>query len=227
MDRYALLGKNISHSKSPEIYKRLLQSIEYDLLDISNEADIPSVEQLFVRYKGINITSPYKKHFVNEVKLTPVAQKLMAINCLARKGKDVWGENTDYPAVRDILKRFYQIYPNLNVAILGDGVMSKVTCLALTELNIPYELFSRKTVKCFDQLNFSDVKAGTKALIINTCSRDYTFKGELNSQSIFWDFNYNFDNHTKIIPSKVSLYMDGTELLLLQANYAVAFWSDF
>ena len=40
--KLALLGKGISHSKSPEIYRRLISgSVQYDLLDVANEADIP------------------------------------------------------------------------------------------------------------------------------------------------------------------------------------------
>ena len=226
MDKYGLVGKNISHSRSPEIYKNLLVNIEYDLLDYSNEKDIPSASELLSQYKGINITSPYKEHFLNEVKLTPIADKLKAINCLTSKNNEMWGENTDYLAVLEILKRMKQHYPDLFVTILGDGVMSRVTILALTELRMPWEIFSRKKVDCFSRLNLSAVKPNSTSLIINTCSRDFIFAGELNPNSIFWDYNYNFEMHSKLIPPMVTEYIDGAEMLKLQAQYAVAFWSD-
>lgn len=228
MRKLALLGKNIQHSKSPEIYKDLISpDIQYDLLDYKNESDIPTVEELMHLYEGINITSPYKKVFLNDVILNHNAEKIGAINCLKRSGDKIYAENTDYMAIIDILDSFKKSEGNLTVAILGDGVMSKVTQVALTELSIPWEFFSRKKTSGFAQLNLEKIYKEKKQtlLTINTCAREFVFSGKLPKESIFWDYNYFFEAHSSTIPSKVRLYHDGLSMLLKQAEYAVVFWS--
>ncbi len=105
MNRFALIGKDISHSRSPEMYRKLIsQDIMYDLLDYCNESEIPSAAKLLNQYDGINITSPYKKHFIAQVELSAIAKEIGAINCLKMREGRLFGENTDYFSVFEILK---------------------------------------------------------------------------------------------------------------------------
>ena len=225
MHRFALVGKNIQHSKSPEIYRRLISpAITYDLLDYSNEKDIPAAKELLEKYDGINITSPYKKHFQDQVALTDSAKKTGAINCLRKKNGILEGDNTDYKAIVDILSAFKKQRQNLEVVILGDGVMSRVTQIALDEVLLSYKTYSRKMTKDFDQLNLESLPS--ENLIINTCAREFVFRGKIHPKSIFWDFNYAFPEHASTLPAQISLYLDGLSMLERQAQYAVAFWSE-
>lgn len=229
MNKLALIGKNISHSRSPEMYRKLIStSIDYTLLDFNSPDDIPKARDLMAIYEGINITSPYKKHFLSEVKLTRNALEIGAINCLKKEGEDIVGENTDYLAILDILQRLEKDYGELDIVVLGDGVMSVAVQVALKKMNIKYEVLSRKITQHFDQLNLADHFKNSKArsLIINACARDFIFHGKLPINAIFWDFNYNFEQQEKIVSPKVSVYMDGLEMLERQAVYAVAFWSN-
>lgn len=229
MNRFALVGKNIAHSKSPEIYRRLISpSIQYDLLDYSDKESIPALSDLFKNYDGINITSPYKEHFLSQIELTEKAGSIGAINCLKKMDGKFLGDNTDYYAVVDGLKSLFEKYGEMRVIILGDGVMSRVAQLALKDLNQTVEVYSRKLTDNFTQLNFGKNNSGIsiKPLIINACSRDFVFTGNLPPESVFWDFNYNFTPHSSQIPAKVHQYLDGYEMLERQAFYAVAFWSN-
>lgn len=222
MHRYALIGKNISHSQSPQIYRKLIhEQIKYDLLDYPGENEIPSAQDLFKIYDGINITSPYKKHFLNQVELSGPAKLIGAINCMKKFDGKIFAENTDFPAVVDLLKRYLE-KDNFEVVILGDGVMAKLTTLALKHLNKDFKQYSRKTVEHFALLNLLD---HDRQLIINTCARDYIFQGKVTSNSIFWDYNYSNPKQEFALKGKVQKYVDGLELLHLQAQYAVAFWS--
>lgn len=222
MHRLALIGKNIAHSRSPSIYRKLIgPHIVYDLLDYSSSAEIPPLPELAKAYDGINITSPYKKHFFNDVTLTPNAKKLGAINCLKFKTGQIVGENTDYLAIVDILRKYHFNQPEMNVCLLGDGVMSRVTSYALKHLNINFDIKSRKTTESFSRLNLLGFN-----LIINTCAREFIFNGTISSESLFWDFNYSHHEQETAIRSLGATYVDGLELLELQAQYAVAFWSD-
>lgn len=228
MIKLALIGKNIQHSLSPSIYQNFYgDKIAYDLLDYSSENEIPAVEALFRTYSGINITSPYKKHFIDSIELTENARALGAVNVLKKEGEKILGENTDFLAILDILERWQKQYGDLKVALLGDGVMAGVTEVALKRLNIKYDHFSRRKSPDFNQLNVEvavRLKKDETLLVINTCSRDYVFGGNLPPKSLFWDYNYNFLPH-KRLSGEIHLYADGLEMLELQAQYAVAFWS--
>lgn len=231
MHKLALVGKSIQHSRSPDIYKKLIGTlIQYDLLDYQHPNEIPSVDTLFKEYIGISITSPYKKHFLAQVHLSKMAQKLGAINCLVKRGDEIWGENTDYLAIVEILSRYKNKFGNLAVIILGDGVMSHVTQLALSEQNIDHKVYSRKTCsdlsklnlkECFDQ----DFKNSPRPIIINTCAREFIFRGICPENALFWDYNYEFSPHQEAIPKLVHTYVDGMEMLTIQAQCALAFWS--
>lgn len=229
MNRFALLGKNIAHSKSPEIYRRLISpTIQYDLLDYQKVEDIPSLETLFRDYGGVNITSPYKEHFLKKVFLSEKASEVGAINCLKMVEGKFYGENTDYFAVLDGLNSLLENFEFSTIVILGDGVMSRVAKAALGELNRSAFQFSRKLTEGFNQLDLSQLSSeqNGRVLVINTCSRDFIFSGILPSDAIFWDFNYNFPSHMQQIPPKVHRYIDGYEMLERQAFYAVSFWSN-
>ncbi len=229
MNKFALVGRDISHSRSPEIYRKLISpSVEYDLLDYKNPSDIPSAESLLNLYDGINITSPYKKHFLSEIELTKNAKEIGAVNCLKKESDKIIGENTDYLAIVDILKELVEEHQSLAIVILGDGVMSRVVQVALKNLNLDSQILSRKITQDFSHLNLSKFLLGKKGipLVINTCAREYVFAGELPENSLFWDFNYNFPQHSQYFFHKVKKYFDGLDMLERQAFYAVAFWSN-
>lgn len=227
MSKYALLGHHIQHSLSPMLYRELIdENVHYDLIDVSAE-NVPSLSDLSKEYEGINITSPYKEVYFKEVKLTENAKKLGAINCLKFKGQNVFGENTDYLAIVDILKNHQNKYKNLKVILLGDGVMSRVTQVALKELHINFQLFSRKINQNFSSLDFSTVyDKNDFVLIINCCARSYIFTSPLPELGIFWDYNYKFQPHIQRFSKENYNYEDGFEMLKKQAEYAVAFWSN-
>ena len=215
----ALIGKNIQHSKSPEIYKKLLGEMltTFDLLDYAEERDIPKALDLFNKYQGISITSPYKKYFLNEIRLHGCPKDIAGINCMRLNKGVVEATNTDFLAIKEILSGMQEALVNKKINILGDGVMSNVTALALKDLNISYEIFSRKKTENFHQLTFADV------LLINSCSRDYVFHGNIKKNVIFWDYNYNFLPHQNTLPNICDQYIDGYSLLTTQAKFALEF----
>lgn len=228
MNKLALVGKNISHSRSAEMYRKLISpDVKYDLLDYQSDLEIPTAVDLLEKYDGINITSPYKKHFLNQVELTPIAKEVSAINCLKKKDGKLFGENTDYFAIVEILKDVQNKYGELEVIVLGDGVMANVVKVALVNLDLKFKVLSRKSTKDFNQLNLIKYFQVNSILpvVINTCAREFIFNGIIPSTALFWDFNYNFDQHSSSIPGKVYKYVDGLEMLERQAFYAVAFWS--
>lgn len=225
--RLALIGKSILHSASPALYQKLLgPDITYDLLDVPSEAELPSLAELAQAYDGINVTSPYKRFYFHETLVRDdVVRSLGAVNTLSFSENGTLATNTDVIAVRNILKNVQQTYSNLSIILFGSGVMAKVTQLVCGELGLRLQTFSRSQRPDLDTLDLrSWHKGGEQMLVINSCSREFVFKGNCSGEEIFWDYNYDFIPHQTTLPLRVKDYQDGREMLALQAQAAVDFW---
>ncbi len=224
--KLALIGKSIQHSKSPDLYKEMIgPQVHYDLLDYADPKDIPSLDDLAKTYSGINITAPYKEHFLIQVEISNLdIKKLNSINTISLVDKFP-ATNTDVVAAEKILKEYKTRYSNLNVILLGSGAMARMTIILLNKLNIPHSLRSRKNGDNMTSLDLEkNFKIDHQTLVINTCSRDYIFQGTIHPDFLFWDFNYDFKPHQNSLPSQVLSYEDGRRMLRFQAEAAVEFW---
>ena len=113
MKRFGLIGSNISHSGSPELFRRAYEGQwPYDLLE---GADFKALWKKFLSsYEGVNITAPFKEKAFAQVaaltadgfgRLTGPAVKAGAINLAVKqaglRGEQdyILGDNTDFSAV--------------------------------------------------------------------------------------------------------------------------------
>jgi shikimate dehydrogenase len=224
--KFALIGKNIKHSRSPEMYEQITgQPLDYDILDIDSEDKLPSIEELKSKYRGVNITSPYKTNYLKDVVFESPFEYKEAINAICFYPNKIVGTNTDAVAIELEIMGLKKSFPDLFFVILGDGVMSQLTTSILDQKKMNYEVLSRKRNGDISQANLSDyVKKIDQVVIINTCSRDFVFTGVLHSSFIFWDYNYSFIPHQNTLPSQVKYYHDGQRMLELQAIAAAKFW---
>ena len=225
MINLALLGKNIAHSQSNKIYRKLLGKISYKFLDYSKKDLIPSLEDLFDEndLSGLNITSPYKSHFIDQVNVDNfIFKELNSINCIKREKGKFLATNTDYLAMRKALKSFIQ-KGHCRFVLLGNGAMARVTLHLFKYFNqiskISYSHYHRAKNGPLEGLNLKKELNNQPAIIINACSRNFVFNGDLPSKSCFWDYNYSYPLHQH----KFENYIDGYELLTLQARYALDF----
>ncbi len=217
--KLALIGKNISHSKSQRVYEEILKKkIIYDLLDIDEEKKLPNLNDLFSRYQGVSITSPYKESFFGRINYSN--EKFKSINCLFKKNKEFWGINTDYLALKIIFSKYKTIFSTENFFyILGDGPMSKLCEDILKGLKLSFKKLTRKKSGDLQLFDFSQSKKRT--VIINACSRNFVYKKYLDPNKFFYyDLNYETSQRNFI----TCPYMDGKELLFLQAQEAIKYW---
>lgn len=228
--KLGLLGFPVEHSLSPKLYRQLLgnQLTSYELFAYPTAAAVPELSFFAERLNGLNITSPYKTHFINEVTIpSPLVKKIGAVNTLAFTGQEVFATNTDILAVEEILKNYQNEYESLSLILLGDGVMAEVTKIVADSLELKYEQFSRKLTSNFSHLDLRNISTQkSQVLVINACSRDFIFQGAFAGDEIFWDYNYNFSPHKSRIPTLVKTYSDGQEMLERQAKAAIQFWKE-
>lgn len=91
---YGLLGEKLSHSFSPQIHAQLAD-YEYTLKSLPEE-ELASF--LKARdFRGLNVTIPYKKAVIAHLdSLSPIAQRIGAVNTIVNRGGTLYGDNTDY-----------------------------------------------------------------------------------------------------------------------------------
>jgi shikimate dehydrogenase len=225
--KLALIGKSISHSRSPYLYQQILgHETAYDLIDVDIK-QLPLLSELSLKYDGINITSPYKENYIDQVKMEDeLVLALGAINTIDLRTAPYLATNTDLLAVRSLLKSYVSRFPQLHLILLGSGVMARVIGLVAKELKISIVSLGRKSHPDVSTLALKPFEStSAQNLVINACSRDFIFQGSLDPNAIFWDLNYHFLPHQNTLPFKVKEYHDGQEMLFLQAKAAVHFWN--
>jgi len=223
----ALIGNPVSHSLSPIMQNAALKYLGLDLIYIAvpcKDEDLELVLNSFkkINCKGLNITIPHKEKVFNLCsEISPIANKLKAINTLKLNSKKEWSAtNTDVEGF---------IYPlkNLNLAkkksiVLGSGGAARSVIQGLINLNLStISVISRnnssldKLIKNFDNqiqlqgvLNSDDkaqilireadlivntTPAGMKTTKYENNAMPYgeAFWRSLKSQTIVYDLIYN------------------------------------
>ena len=129
MDKYAVIGNPIAHSKSPEIHAAFAQqtgeAITYGRI-LGNLDDYPGDIRHFLSEggKGLNVTVPFKEEAWQLVdELSPRAQTAGAVNTLILlDGNRLRGDNTDGAGlIRDLTVNQGFRLEGKHILILGAG----------------------------------------------------------------------------------------------------------
>ncbi len=128
IDRYAVMGYPVAHSRSPVIHRLFAvqtgQNLQYELLEVAPDRLESAITQ-FARTggRGLNITLPYKSEvtrFVDD--MSERASTAGAINTLVFKDKEIYGDNTDgVGLIRDLKENLEIELEGANILILGAG----------------------------------------------------------------------------------------------------------
>ena len=137
-----LLGRNLSHSFSPQIHM-LLGEYSYQLWEIE-----PDQLPAFLsgnNFNALNVTVPYKKAVLPYCdQLSPLAQKIGAVNTIVRNyDGELIGYNTDYYGFTYMLQVSKLNVSHKKVLVLGSGGASATVCAALRNQNANVVIVSR------------------------------------------------------------------------------------
>lgn len=129
VDRYAVIGNPIAHSKSPLIHRlfaeQTQQNLDYQAVFVPLGEFEAKVDELFAQgLRGCNVTIPFKQNawaFAHE--LSPYAQIAGALNTLMlRADQSIYGHNTDgLGMLRDLLVNKQVALQGKRVLVLGAG----------------------------------------------------------------------------------------------------------
>lgn len=127
MDRYAVFGNPIGHSKSPQIHRLFAQqtgqAFSYEPLLAPLEDFAGAARAFFADGKGANVTVPFKEDaFRLADELTPRARRAGAVNTLMKlEDGALLGDNTDGAGlVRDLQQAGLKL-AGLRILLLGAG----------------------------------------------------------------------------------------------------------
>jgi shikimate dehydrogenase len=152
MDRYAVVGNPIGHSKSPVIHRLFAeqtgQSLSYDKMLVEQGAFNEEVSAFFaLGGRGLNVTLPFKEEaFGYADELTPRAQLAGAVNTLMLRGDGtVLGDNTDGAGlVADLLSQGWTLTGS-RILLLGAGGAARGVVQPLLEQNPARVVIANRT----------------------------------------------------------------------------------
>ncbi len=140
LDRYAVFGNPIAHSKSPRIHglfaAQTQQAMRYEAV-LAPLDDFAGSVRAFVTEggRGANVTVPFKEEaFRLATELTPRAQAAGAVNTLSFEGAHVKGDNTDGAGlVRDLTSNLKATLMGRRILLLGAGGAARGALLPLLD----------------------------------------------------------------------------------------------
>ena len=138
VEKYAVIGHPIAHSKSPLIHQAFAQqfgkTIVYDKVLAPLDGFLATVQELQQQgYLGANVTVPFKfEAFDLSQTLSERAQAAGAVNTLSFSQAHIQGDNTDgCGLVNDILKHHQTALAAKKILLLGAGGAAQGVMLPL------------------------------------------------------------------------------------------------
>ncbi|SHI96271.1 shikimate dehydrogenase [Mesonia phycicola] len=242
MDKYGLVGKDISYSFSRDYFKNKFEKEQitasyqnFDLPSLNNFRDIISKE---ANLKGLNVTIPYKEAILPFLdQIDEQAANIGAVNTIQIKNRRLVGYNTD---CFGFMKSLFPLLEkqHTDALILGTGGASKAICYALKSLEIEYTFVSRNPSK--GNLSYAEITEeilNKKFLIINcTPLGTYPNLNEapaipyqfLDHRHLLFDLVYNPPLSTFLANGKArgSKLCNGQKMLEYQAERSWQIWKE-
>ena len=130
--QYGLIGEKLSHSFSKEIHESIA-SYKYELCEIAKNELAGFMQKR--EFRAINVTMPYKKEVIPYLdEISDVAKELDAVNCIVNRNGKLYGYNTDFFGMRDLILRSKIDISNKKILILGTGGTARTSNLVCKSL---------------------------------------------------------------------------------------------
>ena len=224
--KIGLLGKNISYSKSPNLFKyfsRLyMVDIEFFVFNIDDSAVVDYLNKLRTgEFSAFFITIPYKEKVMTLIdEIDDIASKIGAINFIYLLNGKIRGTNTDYYGFLGMLASNNINVKNKKILIFGTGgaaralnyalINDDVTLVSRTEKG---HFLGRKMITFTDELTNYDIYINATPVGTNDSSVELIDTSILKDK-IAIDLVYNPKNTAFVRHGKVGI--SGIDMLIFQ-----------
>ena len=143
--KYGCIGEHLGHSFSREIHSRL-SDYKYELREVERDKlDAFMTERDFI---AINVTIPYKEMVMPHLhSIDEGARMIGAVNTVVNRGGLLYGYNTDFYGMSELIKHAGVEVGGKKVAILGTGGTAKTARAVLTALGAGETVTVSRTAK--------------------------------------------------------------------------------
>jgi shikimate dehydrogenase len=254
IDRYAVFGHPISHSKSPRIHtlfaEQTGQSLVYTAEDVPPDSFATAVRNFFAESgKGLNCTVPLKElAYRSADQLSERARRSKAVNTLAlQPDGTLFGDNTDgVGLVRDLTANLSLALAGRRILLLGAGGASRGILAPLLEQRPECLAIANRTAEKALQLaaefadlggvtggGFADLAGSRFDLILNATAASLSGdlpdlpEGVLAPDGVCYDLAYGKEPTAFVRWGErqgASLSVDGIGMLVEQAAEAFCLW---
>lgn len=153
IDRYAVMGYPVSHSRSPVIHRLFAvqtgENLQYELLEVAPDKLATAIRQ-FAKTggKGLNITLPHKSEVTRLVDdMSERASNAGAVNTLVFRDGEIFGDNTDGVGfLRDLQSNLGLELEDANILILGAGGATRGIIAPLLDVKPKSLLIANRTI---------------------------------------------------------------------------------
>jgi len=159
IDRYAVIGNPIAHSKSPRIHSRFAASVGHQLTYEALLAPLDGFAATVAEFvrgggRGANVTLPFKlEAHALATELSERARAAGAVNTLCFEGERIFGDNTDgIGMVTDIVRNAGVALQGRRILLLGAGGAARGALLPLIEEQPAQLVIANRTPARAEQL---------------------------------------------------------------------------
>ena len=166
--KYGLIGEKLTHSYSPYIHNELSNN-DYVLMEIKKE----DLHDFMMKkdFLSINVTIPYKEEVIEYLDFIDENAKIIgAVNTIVNKDNKLYGYNTDYYGLIDLINENKIDIKNKKVLILGTGGTSKTAYAVCKYFNAKSIIKASRNKSEEEILLYNEVheKYNDAEIIINT-----------------------------------------------------------
>ncbi len=130
--KYGLIGERLGHSFSADVHSKMGK--DYRLTELS----AAEFDDFFAKkdFDGINVTIPYKQRVISHLDFVDKrAEMIGAVNTVVNKNGALYGYNTDFDGLLNLISKYFTDLSGKKALILGDGGTSKTAFSVLKSLN--------------------------------------------------------------------------------------------
>jgi shikimate dehydrogenase len=191
MDRYAVIGNPVAHSKSPQIHAAFAAQTGEQIIYTALLAPLDGFARTVAEFRdsggcGLNVTVPFKQEAFRAANvLSDRASAAGAVNTLSFQGGRILGDTTDgVGLVRDLNVNLGVSLQGLRILLIGAGGAARgVIAPLLSERPARLAIVNRTVAKAHE-LASNFAKLGPLEVISFAQLRDATFDVVINATSI-------------------------------------------